>query len=71
MRIAIALASLLVLSACADGRWVAHDLSSFSFQFNSSAPAKPFAKARPAAAPRTSMAAPAQTPRRSLAASTY
>ena len=71
MRIAIALTSLLFLGACADGRWVAHDLSSFSFQFNSSAPAKPFAKARPAAAPRTSMAAPGRPSGRALAASTY
>lgn len=71
MRIAIALASLLFLSACADGRWVAHDLSSYSFKFNSSAPSKPFAKARPATLTRASAAAPARTPWRSLAASTY
>ena len=69
MRIAIALASLLALSACAEGRWVAHDLSSFSYKFNAAAPAKPFAKARFAAKPRA--AAAVRAPRRTLAASRY
>ena len=46
MRAAIAVVSLLLLSACADGRWVAKDLSSLSFQFSAPAPSGPFAKAR-------------------------
>lgn len=44
MRTAFILFLLLSLSACADGRWVAQDLSSFSFQFAAPEPAGPFAK---------------------------
>ena len=44
MRTAIILFSLLFLSACAEGRWVSQDLSSFSFQFAAPEPAGPFAK---------------------------
>ncbi|WP_299615280.1 hypothetical protein [Pelagibius sp.] len=47
MRAAIAVISLLLLSACADGRWVANDLSSLSFQFSAPAPSGPFAKSHP------------------------
>ena len=70
MRIAIALASLLMLSACADGRWVANDLSSYSFKFNATAPAGPFSKPRASAAPRRAVSS-ARAPRRTLAASSY
>ena len=44
MRKASILFLLLVLSACADGRWVVRDLSSFSFQFAAPGPEGPFAK---------------------------
>ena len=71
MRIAIAFASLLMLTACADGRWVANDLSSYSFKFSAPGPDKPFAKTRASVAPRASFAAPARSSRRTLAASTY
>ena len=42
----VILAGLLLLGACADGRWVAHDLSRFSIQFDAPASPGPFAKAR-------------------------
>ena len=71
MRIAIALTSLLLLTACADGRWVANDLSSYSFKFSAPSPAGPFSKSRASAPPQAALAAPARAPRRTLAASSY
>ena len=44
MRAAIAVISLLLLSACTGGRWVANDLSSLSFQSSAPSPSGPFAK---------------------------
>ena len=44
MRTTIILTLLLALSACAEGRWVARDLSSLSFQFAAPEPSGPFAK---------------------------
>lgn len=44
MRTVIILTLLLFLSACAEGRWVARDLSSLSFQFAAPGPMGPFAK---------------------------
>ena len=41
----VVLVSLLLLGACGDGRWVAHDLSRVSFQFSAPASPGPFAKA--------------------------
>ena len=52
MRTAMILWLLVSLSACAEGRWVARDLSSFSFQFAAPGPAGPFAKSAPAPRPR-------------------
>ena len=67
MRVAIALTSLLLLGACAEGRWVVRDLSSYSFQFQSRTPAGPFAK--PGTAARTPPAKDTANaiPRRALA----
>ncbi len=44
MRTTTILILLLSLSACAEGRWVARDLSSLSFQFAAPGPSGPFAK---------------------------
>ena len=41
----VVLASLLLLGACGDGRWVAHDLSRVSFQWDTPSSPGPFAKA--------------------------
>ena len=70
MRTVVILVSLLFVTACADGRWVAHDLSRFSFQFNAPASPGPFAKTRATAAPPASVAAPARASRQPLVAAT-
>ena len=70
MRTVVIFITLLFLTACADGRWVAHDLSSFSFRFDLPAPPGPFAKARPAAVPLPSTTLPVRVPARSMVAAT-
>ena len=44
------LVALLLLSGCANGRWVVHDLSSVSFEFTGPTPSGPFTPVRTAAA---------------------
>ena len=66
MRMAIALTSLLLLGACADGRWVVRDLSSYAFQFHSRTPAGPFAKPGTAARTLPAKGTADASPRRAL-----
>lgn len=66
MRRTVTVIALLFLAACTDGRWIMHDLSRFSFQFNPAMPVGPFVRTHTAPSPL--MAAAAGDAPRSLAA---